>query len=116
MVQEDVQLSLIINKPHLCTQLAVWRPKYSSQYTDEYGEPVALVHKTKVDFASPVIIVTFPKADHLKGQRFAIKKADAQKHKIGSNGAAPMYEIPMSHFESYETAQEIRETVEMLFP
>ena len=93
---------MIIKQPHLCTKLQVWTPKYDNKsLTQDYGEPVALLHKGKVDHASAVILVEFPKAKHLQGQRFAIKKQDAQRHAIGTNGAAPMYEIPMSHFESW---------------
>lgn len=105
---------MIIHKPHLCTKLAVWTPKYSTKY-GEYGEPVALLHRGKVDFASPVIIVDFPKAKHLQGQRFCIRKQDAQDHELGSNGKAEMYIIPMSHFDSWETAAEVRDLAFNLF-
>lgn len=106
---------MIISKPHLCTKLEVWRPKYNNKsLTKDYGELVALVHKKKVDFASPVIIVTFPKAKHLEGQRFAITKQNAQKHAVGTNGSAPMYEIPMSHFEPWETVDEVKNTIKKL--
>jgi hypothetical protein len=109
-------MSLIIAKPHLMTHLSVWTPKYNSKsLTQDYGEQVALLHKRKVDFASPVIIVEFPKAKHLQGQRFAIRKESAQKHAVGTNGAAPMYEIPLSHFESWESAQEVIDLAEEAF-
>jgi hypothetical protein len=105
---------VIITKPHLCTRLGVWEPKYSAKYAD-YGEAVALLHKRKVDFASPIIIVEFPKAKHLQGQRFAIRKKDAQKHELGDNGSAPMYIIPMSHFESWESGREVSQTAFGIF-
>lgn len=105
---------MIINKPHLCTKIQVWTPRYKDKYRD-YGEYVALVHKNKVDFASPVIIIEFTKAKHLMGQRFSIRKQDAQRHEIGTNGVAPMYIIPMSSFEPYETAAEVRDIAESLF-
>lgn len=103
---------MIINKLWMCTRLPVWSPKYSA--VKEYGEPVALLHKNKVDFGSPVIIVDFS-AKHLQGQRFAIRKEDAQRHDVGTNGKAPMYLIPMSHFESWESAQEVRDIAEAIF-
>jgi hypothetical protein len=107
---------MIIHKLHLCTTIPVWAPKYNDKsLTRDYGEYVALVHKRKVDFGSPVLIITFPKAKHLEGQRFCIKKQDAQRHAVGTNGKAPMYEIPMSHFESWETAQEVRDLAFSLF-
>lgn len=103
-------MSMILDKLHLLTHLDVWQPKFNDKsLTQDYGEHVALLHKRKVDFATPTIIVTFSKSPHLKGQRFAIKKAYAQQHAIGTNRKAPMYEVPMSHFEDYITNQEIRE-------
>ena len=106
---------MTINKPHLCTRLQVWAPKYNDKsLTQEYGEQVALVHKRKVDFASPVIIIEFS-AKHLQGQRFCIRKQDAQRHAVGTNGKAPMYEIPMSHFESWQTGAEVAAIVESLW-
>lgn len=104
---------MIISKVHLLTKLIVFAPRYKDQY-GKLGEPVALLHQKKVDFASPVILVEF-KAKHLLGQRFCIKKAEAQKHVIGSNGVAPMYEIPMSHFDSWESAQEVLDLTKILF-
>lgn len=103
------------HKMWMITKLDVWNPKYNSKsLTQEYDEAVALLHKRKVDFASPVIIVNF-KAKHLEGQRFAIKKEEAQRHAVGTNGKAPMYEIPMSHFESWETSQEVHDLANNMF-
>lgn len=106
---------MIINQPHLCTKLEVWAPRYNDKYEDEYGEPVALLHKDKIDYGSPTIIVEFTKAKHLKGQRFAIRKTYAQSHSAGTNGNAPMYEIPMSHLENWASKQEILNTVDSLW-
>lgn len=103
---------MIVNKVHLCTKLEVWSPKYAGRWLEEYGEPVALVHKRKVDFGSPILIVDFPKAKSLAGQRFAIKKLDAQRHKVGTNGKADMYEIPLSHFEYWESSSEVLNIIE----
>lgn len=97
---------MTIAKPYHMTHMLVWNPKYSAE--KDYGEYVALLHKRKVDFASPVIIVEF-RAKHLQGQRFCIRKQDAMRHEQGSNGTAPMYIIPMSHFESWETPAEVRD-------
>jgi hypothetical protein len=106
---------MIIHKPHLCTKLVVWAPKYNNgSLTQDYGEQVALLHRRKVDFASPVVLIEF-KAKHLQGQRFCIRKQDAQRHAIGTNGKAQMYEIPMSHFDSWSTAQEVRDLAIGLF-
>lgn len=105
---------MIIQKPHLCSKLPVWNPKWSGKYAD-YGEPVALLHKRKVDFGSPILLIEFTKSPALKGQRFAIRKADAMNHEVGDNGSAPMYIIPISHFEAWQTADEVRETVNTLF-
>lgn len=107
---------MIIHKPHLCTKMDVWTPKYNNKsLTKDYGEPVALMHTGKVTQASPVIIVNFPKAKHLQGQRFCIRKDYAMRHALGSNGKAPMFEVPMSHFESWETAQEVRDLALNIF-
>lgn len=107
---------MIIKAPHLCTRLEVWTPKYNSQsLTRHYDEPVALLHRRKVDFASGIIIVSFPKAKHLAGQRFAIRKQEAQRHAIGTNRVASMYEIPLSHFESWESSREVADTALSLF-
>lgn len=109
-------MSIIINKPHLCTILEVWQPKYNSKsLTKEYDEPVALLHKRKVDHGSPILVVSFTKAPHLNGQRFAIKKGDAQKHAVGSNGKAPMYEVPLSHLETYSISSEIMNEIKEIF-
>lgn len=102
---------MILKTPHLLTELLILRPKYSTQYT-EVGEPVALLSKRKVDFATGIIRVKFTKAPHLKGQRFCIMKQDVQRQPISTNGAIAVYEVPMSDFDSYETIAEIEETIE----
>lgn len=105
---------MIIHRLDLCTKLDVWKPKYSAKY-GEAGEEVALLHKRKVDFGSPIIVVNFPRAKHLQGQRFCIRKQDAQKHEVGNNGKARMYLIPMSHFQPWELASEVRDLALSLF-
>ena len=104
---------MIIQKPWTLTKLQIWFPKYSSAYTT--GERVALLAVYKVEQASPVIIVEFTKADHLKGQRFCIKREDAMKCPVDSNGKIACYAVPMSKLERWESAQEVAQIAEGLF-
>jgi hypothetical protein len=97
---------MIINKPHLCTRLDIWAPRYSDAYTAT-DERVALVAQYKVVQSSPVIIVDFTKAKHLKGQRFCISRENAMRYPLDSNGKIPCYAIPMSAFEGWETGAEV---------
>jgi hypothetical protein len=99
---------MIIHKLHTCTRLDVWWPRYSDQYGDT-GEKVALLACYKVDAGSPVIIVDFTKAKHLKGQRYAIKRSDVVSYPLDSNGKIPCYAVPMSAFDTWETAAEVRD-------
>jgi hypothetical protein len=96
---------MIINKPHYCTKLPIWAPRYSSAYSDT-NERVALLAQYKVLQASPVIIIEFTKAKHLEGQRFCIKKDDVLRCPIDSNGKIPCYAVPMSKLESWESTAE----------
>lgn len=105
---------MIIHKPHLCTVLDIWTPRYSSAYT-ETAEQVALLAKYKVDQSSPVIIINFTKAKHLAGQRFCIKKVDVQRCNLDSNGKIPCYAVPMSMFESWESGSEARDIALAVF-
>ena len=93
--------------------MQVWTPRYHDK-SDGGGEYVALLHKNKVDFATPYIIIEFTKAKHLQGQRFAISKQYAQQHEIGTNGKAPMYLIPMSHFEDWISGSEVVDEIKNL--
>lgn len=105
---------MIINKPHFCTKLDIWFPRYSDAYTDT-NERVALLAQYKIAQSSPLIIVNFTKAKHLLGQRFCIRKQDVQHYPIDSNGKIPCYAVPMSAFEPWESAQEVRELAEAAF-
>lgn len=105
---------MIFKNPSLLTTLDIWTPRYSDQYKD--GERVALLAKYKVDAGSPWIIVKFTKAKHLIGQRYCIKRSDAQQCKLDTNGKIPCYAVPMSKFEHYETVQEINGIIDELFP
>jgi len=101
---------MIFNYPHRLTKLEVWFPKYSTQYSD-VGEKVALLHKDKVDHATGWFLVEFTKAKHLEGQRFCISKKKAQSCPVGTNGKAPMYEVPMSMLEDWGTASEVKQVI-----
>lgn len=105
---------MTINKPHICTRLDIWFPRYSSAYTDT-GERVALLSKDKVDHATPVFIVNFTKAKHLLNQRFAITREDAMRFPIDSNGKIPCYAVPMSAFEHWESAAEVAAIANSIF-
>lgn len=107
--------TMIVKNPNVLTNLDIWSPRYKDKY-GELAEPVVLMAKYKVDAASPVIIVTFSKAKHLMGQRYCIPRHEAQAHKLGSNTKIPCYEIPLSHLYTFNTVDEIKKTVNMLFP
>jgi hypothetical protein len=98
-------MSIIIHKPHLCTKLEIWQPKY---HTDSSKWEVWL-HQSKVSHASSVIIVEFTKAKHLKGQRFCIARQKAEQAPVGTNGRVPVYKVPFDELEGYETAAEVRD-------
>lgn len=99
---------MIIHKPHLCTKLSIWAPRYSDAYGDT-DERVALLAQYKVDQASPVIIVDFTKAPHLQGQRFCITRVKAQSCKLDNNGKIVCYVVPMSAFDGWDSAAEVRD-------
>lgn len=101
---------MIFKNPNLLTKLEIWRPKYSTQY-GEVKEWVALLACYKVDAGSPWILVEFTKAKHLSGQRYYIKRQDAQNFPIVPNGKIGCYEVPLSKFEHWSTTQEIKDNV-----
>lgn len=105
---------MTINKPHLCTRLPIWAPRYSSVYTDT-EERVALLAQYKVAQASPVIIIEFTKAKHLAGQRFCITREVAMRYPLDSNGKIPCYAVPMSAFEAWDTAAELHDLAMAVF-
>lgn len=105
---------MIINRPHLLTKLEIWAPRYSDVYKGG-TERVALLACYKVDNASPVLLVEFTKAKHLKGQRFCIKRSDAKSYPIDSNGKLACYAVPMSAFEGWDTVQEVKAIAFNLF-
>lgn len=104
---------MITLEPFMCTKLPIYYPKYSTQY-QEGGERVALLLKSKVDRATPIIIVEFTKAKHLLGQRFAIHRGKAQSFPVVSNGNTVngnCYEVPMSALDGWETPDEAEQAV-----
>lgn len=102
---------MLITKPHLCTVLPIWYPKYDTP-SDEYE---VWISKFKVRYASPVIIVQFTKAKHLRGQRFAVRRQDIERSPVGSNGRIQVYRVPFSKLEPYETPADLHNTVNELF-
>lgn len=105
---------MIINKPHTCTKLVIWQPKYSAAY-GVAGERVALLAAYKVRHATSTIIIEFTKAKHLEGQRFAIKREDAMRFPIDSNGKIDCYAVPMSALVIWESGAEVLAIVNEIF-
>lgn len=106
-------MTMIISHPQLCTILPIWFPKYHVKEDPDSWEVWPLV--SKVNYASPVVIVKFTKAKHLEGQRFCIKRQDIEKCEIGTNGKAPVYKVPFNMLESYQTAQEVYDLATNIF-
>lgn len=105
---------MIIKSPELCTRLTIWRPKYSTKYSDE-AEYIALLAVYKVNKATPTIIVDFTKAKHLEGQRYAISREVAKQCPIASNGTIDCYAVPLSKFTNWETAEEVAQIAKEMF-
>lgn len=101
---------MIFNKPHLLTRMDIWSPRYKDKH-GELAEPVVLLAQYKVNQASTWIIVDFTKAKHLIGQRYCIKRQDAESSPLDSNSKVPCYAVPMSKFERWDTADEIKNTI-----
>lgn len=99
---------MILNNVHLLTKLDIWCPRYSDAYTAT-RERVALLACYKVDNASPMFLVDFTKAPHLRGQRFCISREKAKSYPVDSNGKIPCFAVPMSAFEYWETYAEVAE-------
>lgn len=98
---------MVIHKLHLCTRIPIWNPKYSGD--SAAGNWEVWISQSKVNFASPVVIIEFTKAKHLIGGRFCIRKQDIQRSPVGTNGKIPVYKVPFDKLESYETASELRD-------
>lgn len=102
---------MIINKPHLCTVVEIWSPKYG-----DVDEQEAWISQSKVRYASPIIVVKFTKAKHLIGQRFAVRRDIVERCEVTTNGKIPVYRVPLSKMERWETAAEVAELANTLFP
>lgn len=99
---------MTINKPHLLTTIDIWSPRYSDKYSDE-GQWMVLVADYKLQQASPVVLISFTKAKHLKGQRFCITREKALSCVLDTNGKIACRAIPFDSLESWETAEEVRD-------
>lgn len=101
---------MIFNKPQQLTKIEIWSPRYKDKH-GELAQPIVLLAQYKVDAASPWIIVEFTKAKHLLGQRYCIKRSEAQAHKLDSNSKIPCYAVPMSKFESWDSVDDVKQVI-----
>lgn len=102
---------MIFKDPKALTRLEIWSPRYKDKHGD-LAEPVVLLAKYKVDASSPWIIIEFTKAKHLKGQRYCVRRLVAQACKLDSNTKIPCYAVPLSRLETWDTVEDIKNTVE----
>lgn len=100
---------MIFKRPDMLTHLEIWQPKYSTKHKD--GEWRVLLACYKVDNASPWIIVDFSKAQHLKGQRYCIKRTAAQSYPRETNGKIQVYSVPFNKLEGWTTVKEEHEII-----
>lgn len=108
-------MSKTFQKREARTVLDIWAPRYSSAHT-EAGEPVALLACYKVQQAAPWIIIEFSRRPHLAGLRYCISREEAMRCPIEDNGKIPCFVVKMSQLQWWDTAEEIYETVERIFP
>ena len=99
---------MTISKPHLCTKISIWSPRYKDKH-GELDEPVVLLARYKVHHASSIMLVEFTKAKHLIGQKFAITRDKVQRYPIDTNGKIQCYAVPLSAFEGWDTPSEVAE-------
>lgn len=102
---------MILGNVHLLTTLEIWMPRYSDAYKAT-GERVALLADYKLQQASPVVLVEFTKAKHLLGQRFCIRRDEAMRYPLDTNGKIPCRAVPMSAFEHWDSVAEVMQTIE----
>ena len=98
---------MIIAKPWLCTRMEIWQPKYHVK--DDPTSWEVWLSKSKVSHASPVIIIEFTKAKHLRTQRFCIRRQDVERSEQGTNGRIPVYKVDFNKLEGWDTAQEVHD-------
>lgn len=99
---------MILKSPHLCTKLEIWSPRYH--------DSVVLLSQNKVHHASSVILIEFTKAKSLLGQRFCVTRDTVQSCPLETNGKIKCYAVPMDKLESWETAQEVADIANKIFP
>lgn len=104
-------MTQILHKPHLCTTLDIWMPKYNT----ESGDWEVWISQRKVAYSSPLIIINFVKAKHLQGQRFCVRRQDIERSPVGTNGKIPVYKVPFYKLDSWQTAQEVMEIAETVW-
>jgi len=104
---------ITIKEPQLLTRMDIWYPRYKDRKIN--GDWVVLLSCKTVKFATSLILVSFVRAKHLQGQRFAILKSDVMKYPVESNGSIDCYAVPMEAFDSWESTKELRELAISLF-
>lgn len=103
---------MILHSPHLCTKIQIWQPKYHTEDSEDWE---VWLSKNKVLHASPVILVEFTKAKHLKNQRFCVRRQDAERSPEGTNGRIPVYKVPFSKLGGWKSAKEVNEIALKIF-
>lgn len=106
---------MIFKTPSILTRMDIWSPRYKDKHGD-LAEPIVLLSQYKVEAASPWVIVNFTKAKHLMGQRYCINRSDAQGCPLDSNTKIPCYAVPLSKLEHWDTVEEVKATVNRLWP
>lgn len=81
----------------------IWEPRWSSQYTKIYGEPVALLAVKRVGTHNEVEF-TRTKSQRYQGHWY-ISGEDVRKCELGSNGVIPCYVVPVSKLEVLERGE-----------
>lgn len=102
---------MIFQRPNQLTHIEIWFPRYHDK-THDNKEWVVPLAQYKVDAASPWIIIEFTKAQHLKGQRYCVKRSVAQTSPKDTNGKIPVYCVPMSKLENWDTVEEVKNVTE----
>ena len=103
---------MIITKSTPVTTLEIFYPRYKDK-THDHKDWVALLAQYKVAQASDVIRVVFTKAQHLKGYEGYIRRSEAMKCPLDTNGKIPCYAVSMDKLERNEVP-EIWATIEKL--
>lgn len=102
---------MIITKNTSYTVIPIWSPKYSTKYGEEQ-EWCLLPAVYKVQQATNIIVCEITKAKHILGYRYCMTRKQAMTYPQVSNNSIMCYEIPMSHFENFETPEEIWQVID----